>query len=83
MEDAITGVDVGQEGISQALASMSTFHQTSNVNNIKKSWDFAATKREKKKKRKQSDNSDENGNIFLCFSPIQFNMKYAQVNRSQ
>lgn len=44
MEDAITGVDVGQEGISQALASMSTFHQTSNVNNIKKSWDFAATK---------------------------------------
>lgn len=44
VEDAITGVDVGQEGISQALATMSTFHQTSNVNNIKKSWDFAATK---------------------------------------
>lgn len=44
MEDAITGIDVGQEGISQALASMSTFHQTGNVNNIKKSWDFAVTK---------------------------------------
>lgn len=44
VEDAITGIDVGQEGISQALASMSTFHQTGNVNNTKKSWDFAVTK---------------------------------------
>lgn len=38
MEDAITGADMGQEGISQALARMSTFHQTSNVNDIQECW---------------------------------------------
>lgn len=42
MEQAVTGADVGQEGISQTLASMSTFDQTSDVNHIKECWDFAA-----------------------------------------
>lgn len=41
VEDAVTGADMGQEGVSQALASMSTFHQASNVNHIKEGWDFA------------------------------------------
>ena len=43
VEDAVAGADMGQEGISQALASMSTFHQTSNIYNIKERRDFAAT----------------------------------------
>lgn len=43
VEDAVTGTDMGQEGISQALALMSTFHQASNVHNIQEGWDFAAT----------------------------------------
>lgn len=43
VEDAVTGADVGQEGITQALASVSTFHQASDVNDIKECWDFAAT----------------------------------------
>lgn len=50
VEDAITGVDVRQEGISQALASMCTFHQARNVNNVKESRDFAAVKEEEEKK---------------------------------
>ena len=50
MEDAVTGADMGQEGISKALASMSTFHQASNVYNIKERWDFAATQGVKRKK---------------------------------
>ncbi len=41
MEDAVTGADVRQEGISEALTSMSAFHQAGNVNHIKKCWDFA------------------------------------------
>lgn len=41
VEDAVTGADVGQEGVSQALAGMSTFHQAGNVNHIKEGWDFA------------------------------------------
>lgn len=44
VEDAIAGADVGQEGVSQALAGMSTFHQASNVDNIEERWDFAATR---------------------------------------
>ena len=43
MEDAIACTDVGQEGVSQTLTLMSTFHQASNVHNIKECWDFAAT----------------------------------------
>lgn len=50
VEDAVTGADMGEEGISQALASMSTFHQASNVYNIKKCWDFAASQEVKGKK---------------------------------
>lgn len=42
VEDAVTSADMGQEGISQALARMSTFHQASNVNDIKECWDSAA-----------------------------------------
>lgn len=42
MEDAITGTDVGQEGVSQALARVGTFHQASYVHHIKECWDFAA-----------------------------------------
>lgn len=42
MENAITGADMGQEGISQALARMGTFDQPSNVDDIKECWDFAA-----------------------------------------
>lgn len=34
MEDSITGTDVWQEGISQALPLMCPFHQTSNVHHI-------------------------------------------------
>lgn len=49
VEDAVTGADMGQEGIPQALAIMSTFHQASNVNNIKERWDFAATQEVKGK----------------------------------
>lgn len=43
VENAITGADMGQEGISQALARMGTFDQPSNVDDIKECWDFAAT----------------------------------------
>lgn len=50
VEDAVTGADMGQEGISQALAIMSTFYQARNVNNIKERWDFAATQDVKGKK---------------------------------
>lgn len=44
MEDAVTGADMGEEGISQALTSMSPFNQASNVNDIKERWDFAGSK---------------------------------------
>lgn len=50
MEDAVAGADMGQEGISQALASVSTFHQASNVNYIKEGWDFATTQEVKGRK---------------------------------
>lgn len=42
VEDAVTGADVGQEGVSQALATVGTFHQASDVHHIKECWDFAA-----------------------------------------
>lgn len=50
MEDAITGADIGQEGISEALASVSAFHQASNVNYIKERWNFAATQEVKEER---------------------------------
>lgn len=49
VEDAITGADMGQEGVSQPLARMGIFHQASNVNNIKECWDFAANQEVKVK----------------------------------
>lgn len=42
VEDAVTGADVGQEGVSQALARVGTFHQASYVHHIKEWRDFAA-----------------------------------------
>lgn len=47
VEDAVTGVDVGQEGVSEALARVGTFHQASYVHHIEKCWDFAANQEEK------------------------------------
>lgn len=47
VEDAVAGADMREEGISQALTSMSTFHQASNVNDIKERWDFAGSKSKK------------------------------------
>lgn len=42
VEDAVTGADVGQEGVSQALATVGTFHQASYVHHIQECRDFAA-----------------------------------------
>lgn len=44
MEDGITGTDVREESIAQALSSMSTLYQASNVHNIQKSWNFTTYK---------------------------------------
>ena len=41
MEDAITGTDVGEEGVSKSLSFVSSLHQTSNVRNVEKSWNLA------------------------------------------
>lgn len=49
MKDAITGSDMGQEGIPQPLARMGTLHQARNVHHIKECWDFAANQEEKNK----------------------------------
>lgn len=43
VEDAVAGADVGQEGVSQALALVGAFHQASDVNDIEECWHFAAT----------------------------------------
>lgn len=49
MKDAITGSDMGQEGVPQPLARMGTLHQARNVHHIKECWDFAANQEEKAK----------------------------------
>lgn len=50
VEDAVAGAEVGQEGISEALTSMSAFHQASNVHDIKESWNVAANQEVKTKR---------------------------------
>lgn len=77
MEDAVAGADMGQEGISQALAGMSTFHQASDVNNIEECWDFAATQEAKGKKVNQDFKHyeyyfNQNRNCSHC-AVIQYN----------
>lgn len=42
VEDAVTGSDVGQEGVPQALAGMGSLHQARNVHHIEECWDLAA-----------------------------------------
>lgn len=42
MEDAVTGSDMGQEGVPQALARMGSLHQARDVHHIKERWDLAA-----------------------------------------
>lgn len=42
VEDAITGSDVRQEGVPQALARMGSLHQACDVHHIKECWDLAA-----------------------------------------
>lgn len=49
MEDAVTDTEMRQEGVSQPLARMGTFHQAGNINNIKECWDFAANQEVKAK----------------------------------
>lgn len=67
MEDAVTGADVGQEGVSQALAGMSTFHQAGNVNHIKEGWDFAVIQEVKGKDFKYYQyHCDINRNCTYC-----------------
>lgn len=51
MKDSIAGTDVGQEGVPQTLARVRSFHQASNIYNIKEGWDFAETQKKKKKKK--------------------------------
>lgn len=45
MENGITGLDVRQEGIPQALTFWCSFHKTSNVSHIQESWDFTEKKK--------------------------------------
>lgn len=71
MEDAVTGADMGQEGISQALARVGTFYQTSNVNNIKERWDFAATQDVKETMithLRLPDIQDRSVLVFVCYN---------------
>jgi len=44
VKDGITGTDVGEEGVTQTLACMSTFHQASNIHHIQKRWNLTGVK---------------------------------------
>lgn len=46
MKDAIAGADVGQEGVAQALASVSALHQAGDVHHVEEGWDFTAKQEE-------------------------------------
>ena len=48
VKHGITGLDVRQESISQALSLRSTFDQTSNIRHVQKSRNFTAKKATKK-----------------------------------
>ena len=43
VEEGITGLDVWQEGVSQPLALVGTFHQTRDVHHIEEGGHLAAT----------------------------------------
>lgn len=70
VEDAVTGADVGQEGISQTLARVGAFYQTSNVNDIKERWDFAATQDVKETVITYllQDIQNSSALVFLCYN---------------
>lgn len=42
VENAVTGSNMGQEGVPQALAGMGSPHQARDVHHIEESWDLAA-----------------------------------------
>ena len=61
MKEAITSTDVGEESVSQALASMSTLHQASDIHYTKKRWHLAIEKINKNKAE------------VACYVVIQYN----------
>ena len=42
MEDGVTGLDVTEEGVAKSLALGGSLHQTCDVGDVQKGWDFAA-----------------------------------------
>lgn len=50
MEESIASADVRKEIVAQALAFCGSLHQTSNIDDIQESWNFAAMKSERRKK---------------------------------